>query len=260
MEKKLNENLFWLNGASSGIGFAVAEKLARHGASLILASRSLEKLQEKKKSLIKLGASTVEIVVFDVSKKIEEEKLSAILEGRKISGLLLNAGGPRSGKITSLIQEDFEQANQLLVAGPAQFLISMLKHMVPKKSSIVAITSSAVKEPVRELNLSAIYRTAFVVLLKNLASEIGETGVRINNVAPGKISTEHLSNMIKSLAQKNSTSIEDEEKVWSQCSVLNRMGTPQEAANVVSFLFSQESSFINGQTIFVDGSSTKSYF
>lgn len=113
---------------------------------------------------------------------------------------------------------------------------------------------------VRELNLSAIYRTAFVVLLKNLASELGETGIRINNVAPGKISTEHLENMIKAAAEKNTTSIEQEKKTWNECSVLNRMGTPQEVANVVSFLFSPDASFVNGQTIFVDGSSTKGYF
>lgn len=251
--------LFWLTGSSSGIGYAVAENLASKGASLIISSRSKEKLEEKKISLLKQGAHSVECVDFDVSKKMNDEKISSLLKGRQIQGLLLNASGPRSGKITSLTEEDFNNANQLILAGPSQFLLSMLPHMIPKNSSVVAITSSSVKEPVRELNLSAIYRSAFVVLLKNLAAEIGHTGIRINNVAPGKILTEHLEHMIQATALKNSTSIEEEKKIWSECSVLNRMGTPQEVASVVSFLMSPEASFINGQTILVDGSSTKGY-
>jgi 3-oxoacyl-[acyl-carrier protein] reductase len=254
------QKLFWLSGASSGIGYAVAAKLASEGASLILSARSHQKLKDKQESLLQLGAHSVELMELDVANKIEEETISSFLKERKVHGLLLNAGGPKSGKITSLNYEDFIQANQLLVAGPAQFLLCMLKHMAPNQSSVVAITSSAVKEPVRELNLSAIYRTAFVVMLKNLAREMGPLGIRINNVAPGKILTEHLEKMAKMAALQKSSSLEEEMKAWEVCAAMNRMGSPEEVGNVVAFLMSPESSFISGQTIVVDGNSTQGYF
>jgi 3-oxoacyl-[acyl-carrier protein] reductase len=257
-EPYFNQKLFWITGASSGMGYAVAQDLAVKKAALIISSRSIEKLDARKKELLELGASSVETVELDLSQKKASEKIQAVLINRKISGLLLNAGGPKSGKASTLQYQDFLDANQLLVAGPANFLISMIPYMDPNNSSVVAITSSAVKEPVRELNLSAIYRSAFVVFLKNLAGEIGHLGIRVNNVAPGKIATEHLEKMIGALAQKNGISVEEETKSWSSVAALNRMGTPQEIAKVVTFLFSDEASFVNGQTILVDGLVTES--
>lgn len=255
-----HKKLFWLTGSSSGMGYAVARDLATKGASLIISSRSLEKLNDKKNELQKLGAASVETVACDLAQEDAAQKIAKVLGSRKINGLLLNAGGPKSGAPSSLQYQDFLDANKLLVAGPAHFLISMLPYMESHNSSVVAITSTAVKEPVRELNLSAIYRSALVVFLKNLANEVGHLGIRINNVAPGKIATEHLGKMIATLAQKNGISVDEETKSWSSVAALNRMGAPEEIAKVVTFLFSDDASFISGQTILVDGCSTKSYF
>lgn len=255
-----SQGVFVLTGASSGMGLAVAESLAAKSAELVIASRSIEKLEAQKHNLEKRGARRVELVSLDMSQPNAASHVINVLGQRKIRGLLLNAGGPKSGPIAALEYQDFVSANQLLVAGPAQFLISLIAHLEPQRSSVVSITSTSVKEPVRELNLSAIYRSAFVVLLKNLASELGPKGIRINNVGPGKISTEHLEKMIQANAQKNNVSLDTEKALWEECSVLNRMGTPEEVANVIVFLMSPEASFINGQTILVDGSSTKSYF
>lgn len=255
-----SQGLFVLTGASSGMGLAVAENLAAKGAELIIASRSIEKLEAQKRNLEQRGARRVDLVALDMSQPDAASHVIKSLGQRKIRGLLLNAGGPKSGPIASLAYSDFVSANQLLVAGPAQFLISLIPHLEPQRSSVVAITSTSVKEPVRELNLSAIYRSAFVVLLKNLATELGPKGIRLNNVGPGKISTDHLEHLIEANAKKNNVSLAAEKASWEECSVLNRMGTPEEVANVIVFLMSPEASFVNGQTILVDGSSTKSYF
>ncbi len=255
----LKNKLIWLNGSSTGIGYATAQHLAHKGASLIVTARSAQKLEQAKDNLLKCGAHSVDILEYNITDRLEEGALTKILAGRKLDGVLLNAGGPKSGKLTSLDYIDFVAANELLVAGPARFLQTVLKHLA-NPSSIVAITSTSVKEPVGELNLSAIYRSAFTVMLKNLSRELGEQNIRINTVAPGKINTEHLQNMMSVAAQKKSTSVDHEKKQMSQCSALNRMGSPEEVASVISFLFSEESSFVNGQTIAVDGNSTLGYF
>lgn len=257
---KFNQQLFWLTGASTGMGYAIAQELASQGAHLILSSRSEEKLKLAKEALLKSGASSVEIAVIDLSQEAASDKIEKVLHGRKLNGLLLNAGGPKGGPISSLNYQDFIQANQLILAGPAQFLISMIPYFEPHQSSVVAITSTSVREPVGQLNLSAIYRSGLVVFLKNLASEVGHLGIRINNVGPGKIGTEHLEKLIGMQAEKNGISMDEEKKAWGSVAALNRIGEPQEIAKVVSFLFSSDASFVNGQTILVDGCSTKSYF
>lgn len=252
--------LFLLTGASSGMGFAVASELAARGASLIIASRSREKLQQRADELRAFGAKSVEIVDFDLSDIGSHKKIFEILNSRQLNGVLLNAGGSKSGRILNLTHQDFVDANELLLAGPTQLLVSLVPHLAPHNSSVVSITSTTVKEPLGELNLSAIYRTALVVLLKNLAYEVGSLGIRINNVAPGKIATEHLEHMMQTNAEKNHRTFEEEKKLWGAYASINRMGTPNEVAKVVVFLMSPEASFVNGQTIVVDGCSTKSYF
>lgn len=257
--KFFKNGLFLLTGASSGMGYAVACELAGRGASLIIASRSREKLQKKQSNLYDLGAKHVEIIDFDLSQIASHEKILKTLDGRKLNGLLLNAGGSKSGRILNLTHQDYLDANELLVAGPTYLLTSLIPQLEPNNSSVVAITSTTVKEPLGELNLSAIYRSALVVLLKNLAYEVGHLGIRINNVAPGKIATEHLEHMMHVNADKNKRSFEDEKKLWGAYAAGNRMGTPEEVAKVITFLMSPDASFVNGQTIVVDGCSTKSY-
>lgn len=252
-------SLFWLTGASSGIGYAVAKELAEKKTHLIISSRNAENMGKKIDELKQLGAKSVETVSINLSEGNFKGKISDTLKGRKINGLLLNSGGYPGKKLTEHNYQDFLEGNKNILAGPAQFLLDMLPFMEHHNSSIVAITSTSVKEPVGELHLSAIYRTGLVIFLKNLAHEIGNTGIRINNVGPGSTATEHLENLINNVAKNNNISIEKSRAAFESKSALNRMGKPEEIAKTVCFLMSKDASFINGQTIFVDGCSTKSY-
>jgi 3-oxoacyl-[acyl-carrier protein] reductase len=252
-------SLFWLTGASSGIGYAVAKELAEKKVSLIISSRNADKMGTKIDELKLLGAHSVETVPINIANGNSKGKIIEILKGRKINGLLLNGGGYPGKKLTEHDYNDFLEGNKNILAGPAQFLLDILPYFANENSSVVAITSTSVKEPVGQLHLSAIYRTGFVVFLKNLAHEIGHTGIRINNIAPGATATEHMENLIQISSKNNNISLEESRLAWESRAALNRIGKPEEIAKVITFLLSKEASFVNGQTIFVDGCSTKSY-
>lgn len=257
---KLEEKqLYWLCGASSGIGFAVAEELAQKKAKLIISSRHADNMKEKREKLKSLGALSVETVNLDISEDHSKEIIKNILKKRKVNGVLINGGGYPGKKLLEHNYQDFLQGNKNMLAGPAQFILNILPYCEQNNSSIVAITSTSVKEPVGLLNLSAIYRTGLVIFLKNLAHEIGNTGIRINNVGPGSTATEHIEKLITHSANLSNSPTEEIRKNFEKRSALQRMAAPSEIAKVVTFLFSQDASYINGQTILVDGCSTRSY-
>jgi 3-oxoacyl-[acyl-carrier protein] reductase len=250
---------FWLSGASSGLGYAVAEALADRGASLILSSRTAGAMGERVKALETRGAAHVETLDLDITDPAAGARAKKHLGGRTLRGLLVNGGGARSGKTTSLAHEDFVKANEILLAGPASFMLALVPSMETPGGSVVAITSAAVREPVGELNLSAIYRSGLVVLLKNLARELAPVGVRVNNVAPGFTATDHVMDLAEKAAHAQSRATTDVTREWASGSAMGRMGEPEEIAHVVRFLFSREASFVTGQTILADGCSTRSY-
>ncbi|WGL61136.1 SDR family oxidoreductase [Pigmentibacter sp. JX0631] len=257
--KSNNSELFWLSGASSGIGYAVAEELAKKKASIIISSRNANKISDKIGILKNLGASSIELVDLDISEDEAKNTINNTLKGRKLAGVLVNGGAYTGKKLVEYKYEDFLQSNKNILAGPAQFILNILPFCEHNNSSIVAITSTSVKEPVGLLHMSAIYRSGLVVFLKNLAHEIGHTGIRINNVGPGSTATEHIEHLIESSAITTNTNAEIIRKNFESRSALNRMADPSEIAKVVTFLFSKDASFINGQTILVDGCSTRSY-
>lgn len=261
---EFNRQLFWLCGASSGIGFAVAQELAKKGANLILMSRSPERLSEAKKQLENTGAHTVEIAPFDLTDSHTPARAAAFLNGRPLRGLLLNGGGPHGGKATTLNWQHYENAHNLLLAGPANLLASLVPALEKKVGSVVAVTSTTVRQPHGDLPLSAAYRTGLVALLKHFADELGPSGVRVNNVAPGYTATDRLDDLKRYVAKArfgadSESAMQTVEKEWAATAPLNRVAAASEIAKACVFLFSTDASFITGQTLVVDGGQMRSY-
>jgi 3-oxoacyl-[acyl-carrier protein] reductase len=267
---------FFLCGASTGIGFAVAEELAKYGANLALVSRNAEKLSHARTNLLGLGAGTVETFSLDFNSEKFEADLKKIIESPKLfknfEGLLLNGGGPHGGKFESIQPENFDFAHNLLFKAPARIFQSLIPHLkisnsklqnLPQtmmQTSVVSVTSTTVKEPHPDLPLSAAYRTALVALLKNASDDLASHGIRINNVAPGYTATQRLEELKNYSAEKHSTNPQAVEEMWAEKAPQKRIAQPNEIANTVLFLFSRASSFLTGQTIVADGGQTRGYF
>ena len=242
MEKKV----VLITGASRGIGASIAKKMASLGYNIVLNYvQSEEKVSFLKEELEKKYAIQVLTVKADVSNEDDVKKMVdfVIQQFGRIDILVNNAGIA----IDSLVEEknivDFQHILDVNLIGT--FLVSreVAKYMLKEKSGcMINISSTNGIDTMYPYSLDYDASKAGVIsLTKNLAKEYAPF-IRVNSVAPGWVNTE-MSKDLDSNFKK-----EEEESI-----LLHRFGKPEEIANVVAFLASEDASYINGSVIRVDG-------
>lgn len=255
---------FWITGATSGMGFAIAQRLAQQGASLWIMARNPDILQASAQKLKLAGAKNVTPVSLDLTDPHLFESVTRQVDKVTFRGVLLNGGGPHGGHTLNFSAADFDHAHNLLLRGPAQLLQALASRVEKGVGSIVSISSTTVKELNPSLPLSGAYRAGFIALLKSFAYELGKSGIRVNSIAPGYVRTEKLKELQEFVALQtyNDHSPESLAKVeseWAALSPLNRLIDPDEIASLCLFLFSRQSSSITGQTLVADCGQLKTY-
>lgn len=255
---------FWITGATSGMGFAIAQRLAQQGASIWIMARNAIDLQATAQKLQLAGAKKVIPVALDLTDPHLFESVTRQVDKVTFRGVLLNGGGPHGGQTLNFSAADYDHAHSLLLRGPAQLLQALSSRIEGKTGSVVSISSTTVRELNPSLPLSGAYRTGFIALLKAFAYELGKNGIRVNSIAPGYVQTEKLKELQEFVAQKTFNDHTPEsllrvEREWAALSPLNRLIDPDEIASLCLFLFSRQSSSITGQTLVADCGQLKSY-
>ncbi len=235
-------------GASAGIGLACAEALAAEGANVVMFARREDVLEREAG---RLGALAV---TGDVREPADLERLvERTLEAHGgIDILVLNSGGPPRGSASELTDEQVEDAVALLLLSAVRLVRLCRPHLERSgRGRVVAITSSAVKEPVDGLALSNAVRPGVTGWLKSLARELGPVGVTVNAVAPGRIDTARMQEVYGP----------DGPSEGELAAIpLRRLGAPRELGDVVCFLASDRASYVTGTTVVVDGGLTRGLF
>ncbi len=249
-----------VGGSSGGLGKAIALQLAESGATVTLMARNEEKLKEALAGLsINEGQKHQYIVVdfsdFDNYKKI----ISNYFENNSVDILVNNTNGPKAGSVLEKTDADFQQAFSMLFQ-TVQFTTSLaLKHMQQNKwGRIINLTSRTVKEPVDTLALSNTIRAAVTTWGKTLANAVAKDNITVNNILTGNFDTERLKQLFQLQADAQGKSLDEIYETTTQQIPAQRLGTPQEMANVVTFLASEQASYITGTNIAVDGGLIKS--
>jgi 3-oxoacyl-[acyl-carrier protein] reductase len=191
MDLGLNGRVALVMGASRGLGRGIAVALAREGARVAIASRSLERLEEAAAEIGE-GASPF---VADAS---DAERLAA-LPGEvaaalgPVDVLVANSGGPPFGAALDQELDEWERAYRSLVLAPRVLAGAMVPAMRERGwGRIVNVGSTSTREPIPGLNLSNSHRMAAVGFLKTLSREVAGDGITVNTVATGRFATDRL--------------------------------------------------------------------
>lgn len=241
-------------GASRGLGAAIARELAAEGSAVAVAARTSTQLDEMARDI---GGTAVAV---DLSQRDGAEtalKLAAEGLGGPVDLLVVNSGGPPSGKFQQLEEGDWEAAlNGTLLAA-----IRLIRYALPQmrssqhEASILVILSSSVREPIPGLVTSNVLRPALAGLIKSLAQEIAP--IRINGLAPGRIYTDRLARLEEERARDAGVTSDELMRRTIERIPASRYGEPREIARAAAFLLSPAASYINSQILLVDGGMVK---
>lgn len=234
-----------ITGAAGKIGRATAEKLASDGFAVALCCKSsYEKAKEIKEELLKKDF-TAEIYSFDVSNSDEVNEAVKKIEKElgTISVLVNNAGIAEQAVFTDITDEMWRRMIDTCLTGTFFCTRAVLGQMIKNKSGAIINISSMWGQVGAscETHYSAA-KAGIIGLTKALAKEVALSNIRVNCIAPGVIDTDMLSSFSK----------EDLEELKAQ-TPLQRLGTPEDIACAVSFLASENASFITGQVLGVNG-------
>lgn len=244
---------------SQGLGRAAAAALAREGAHVAICARGAAALESAAQE-IGPGVLTAQVDVTD-----EEQVRGFVAQVRQQFGAVdicvTNAGGPPAKTFEATTVADWRAAIDLNFMSTLYFAREVLPEMKRRRwGRLITITSVSVKEPIDSLVLSNAVRAAVAGLVKSLANEYGAHNVLVNNVCPGYTKTDRLAGLAQALAAAGGAPVEDIEKRWTSRVPLGRLGTPEEFANVVAFLASERASYVNGESIAVDGGYVRGIF
>lgn len=240
-----NNKIALVTGATRGIGKQIALKLAENGYNISLNYRKLSDEVNNLKSEIESKGVKCLLVNGDVSdfSSCESMVKQTIDEFDHIDVLVNNAGITRDNLLLRMKEEDFKQVININLIGTFNMTKNVLPFMVKKKYGKIINMASVVGETgnAGQTNYSAS-KAGVIGFTKSLAKEVASRNILVNAIAPGFIATD----MTKVLSDSV------KENINSQIP-LKRMGTPNDIANVVKFLASEDSSYITGQVINVDG-------
>jgi 3-oxoacyl-[acyl-carrier protein] reductase len=254
MDLKINDNLFIVTGASSGLGNAVARTLLENAASLIVVARRDMEL----KSLHAAYPDQIEIVCGDV---LNEDTIDAIvnqLGDRKLSGVFVNAGGPPAMSFGETEMQDWDHAYRLLLSWKVllikKILPSMKKHAYGR---ILFSESVSIKQPIENLVLSNSLRMAVAGMAKTLALEVASQGITVNIIGPGYHETAAVDRLFKKTSELENISVDTARDKTIEQIPTGTIGKPEDFASLSAWLLSPLSGFVTGQVIAIDGGTVR---
>jgi len=256
----LNNKIAIVTAASQGLGKASAMALAKEGATVVIGSRRQKEIAEAAKEIHETTGATVVPMVVDVLKLEDIKRL--VLETKQQFGtvhvLVNNAGGPPTGSLSSLTDEDWHKGHELTLMSMVRLTREILPMMIQQKwGRIITITSIAAKQPINELLLSSAIRPGILGLTKVLANLHAKDNITINTVCPGNVLTQRQEELSASRAKQKNMTLDEYLKEIASTIPAGRLGRPEEIGNTIAFLASEQASYINGVNLLVDGSAAK---
>jgi len=243
---RLKDKTAIITGGGTGIGLATARAFCKEGAKVILFGRRKEKLE---KAAEKLGGSAI-IVQGDMTNNNDLDKLinETLHNFKKIDILVNNAGVFNGSPLHEISDSQWDEIMDINIRSVFQLTRRVLLVMLSQKyGSIIHISSILGLIAVPQVAAYNVSKGALNQFSRSIAVEYGSSGIRSNSICPGLIATDMTADLMKDA---------DLMKEWSKEYPIGRFGKPEDVANACLYLASDESSFVTGITLPVDGGFT----
>jgi 3-oxoacyl-[acyl-carrier protein] reductase len=241
----LTDKIAVVTGGAQGIGKAVAETLARCGANVVVADLQVEKAEAVAQEIAADTGNKAIAVQVDVS---DSESAQAMIDAvtaefDRVDILVNNAGITRDNLIMRMSESEFDLVININLKGAFNCTRAVIRKMMKQRSGhIINMASvSGVTGQAGQTNYSSS-KAGLIGFTKALAKEVGSRGITVNAVAPGFIETALTVDLPEEIKE-----------MGIKLTPLGRFGQPQDVANAVAFLASDEAAFITGEVLTVDG-------
>ena len=255
---RLSGKVTLITGAGSGIGREMALVFAREGAMVIINDVSSENAQATVSEIEKSGGKA-DYIIADVShtKQVDEMVKKILTHHQAIDVLVNNAGISCVGALHETTEEELDRVLRINLKGPMVMSQAVLPSMLKrKKGSIIHISSAVAEMGVMRRAVYTATKGALLSLTRAMQVDYAKDNIRVNAILPGTILTPFVENYLK-------TSYENPEEAIEQLKrrqLANDLGNPRDVAHAALFLASDESSFVMGTPLFVDGGFTSGKF
>ena len=260
MDTGLKGKVAVVTASSAGLGKAIAMAFGGEGVNVVMCSRNQERIEAAAADVRDQGAEVLALEV-DVTRPEDIDRLiaSAVDQFGGIDVLVTNAGGPPAGTFDRFDDEVWQNAFELTLMSAVRLIRRTIPEMQKRGGgSIVAMTSSSIKQPIPNLLLSNVMRSGVAALAKTLADELTGDNIRINNLVPGRIATARIEELDRANAERQGVDIETVTRQQLGNIPMGRYGEAEEFANAAVFLASDAASYITGATLQVDGGMIRS--
>jgi 3-oxoacyl-[acyl-carrier protein] reductase len=252
MDLDLAGRFFLVAGGTRGLGLGVAQALLAEGAAVSICGRDPARLAEALAGLGGLAEGRA-VDLCDPAALAGWVEEAATRHG-SLDGLLINAGGPPKGAFEAFDDAGWQAAFTLTLLSAVRLARAARPHLVASGGgSLVALTSTSVREPIDFLILSNVMRAGVASLVKSLARSWAGEGIRVNSLIPGFIATERLAFLEGALAAEAGRPAAEQRRLLEAEIPLGRYGAVAEFARAAAFLLSPASSYVTGASLVVDG-------
>lgn len=252
MYQDLKEKVVVITGASSGIGKAMAEEFGKEGCKVVINYYSSPEGAEQVAAIVKENGGEAITVQGDVSVEADVVKIcqTALDEFGGIDIMINNAGIEHPTPSLEMSAEEFNKVMETNLTGAFVGSREACKHFVETGKKGVIINISSVHDVIPWPNYVnyAASKGGMKLMMETMCMEFAPKGIRINNISPGAIMTEHT----KDKFTDPDTRAETEKMI-----PMGIIGDPKQVATVATFLASENASYVTGETLYVDGGMTK---